>query len=132
MHKRRIQERNTAQKKFVFGYLKSVKSHPTAEIVYKQVKKKLPSISQGTVYRILSNLKDKGEVQVIDTKDIAHFDADISDHAHFICESCGNVYDVISECFECDILKNKKTKVGKINHYKINFYGNCKNCRNKQ
>ena len=121
-------ERSTAQKSFVFGYLKSVKTHPTAETVYKEVRKKLPSISQGTVYRVLNNFKDKGEIQVIDTKDNVHFDADISDHAHFICEQCGNVFDVIEECSKCGILKNKKTKVGKINHYKINFYGKCKNC----
>ena len=122
-------ERMTAQKSFVFGYLKSVKTHPSAEIVYKEVRKKLPNISQGTVYRVLNNFKDKGEIQVIEAKDVTHFDADISDHAHFICESCGNVFDVISECSECGLLKNKKTKVGLIKNYTINFYGNCKNCR---
>lgn len=124
-------ERMTAQKSFIFSYLKSVKSHPSAEVVYKEVKKKLPNISQGTVYRVLNNLKDKGEVQVIDTKNIVHFDADISDHAHFICEKCGNVFDVIDECTKCGVLKSKRTKVGKINKYKINFYGECKNCKRK-
>ncbi|MDP1852893.1 MAG: transcriptional repressor, partial [Candidatus Omnitrophota bacterium] len=76
-----------------------------------------------------NNFKEKGEIIAIDTKDNEHFDADISDHAHFICEECGNVFDVISECSECGILKNKKTKVGSIKHYNINFYGICKNCR---
>jgi len=136
-------ERMTAQKSFIFGYLKSVKNHPSAEAVYKEVKKKLPNISQGTVYRVLNNFKKKGEIQVIDTKDNVHFDADISDHAHFICEKCGNVFDVMNECSECGILKkesvafapydsaelSKKTKVGSINSYKINFYGVCKNCK---
>ena len=122
-------ERMTAQKSFIFGYLKSVKSHPSAEIVYKEVKKKLPNISQGTVYRVLNNFKEKGEIRAIDTKDTLHFDANISDHAHFICEECGKVFDVIDECSKCGILKNKKAKVGKIKHYKINFYGSCKNCR---
>ncbi len=121
-------ERNTAQKSFIFGYLKSVKTHPTAETVYKEVRKKLPSISQGTVYRVLNTFKDKGEIQVIDTKNNVHFDADISDHAHFICENCGNVYDVIDECSKCGILKSKKVKVGKINKYQIKFYGKCRNC----
>ncbi len=121
-------ERTTAQKSFIFGYLKSVKSHPTAEAIYREVKKKLPNISQGTIYRVLNNFKDKGQIQAIDTKDTIHFDADISDHAHFICEECGNVYDVITECSECGILKTKKTKVGKINKYQIKFYGTCKKC----
>ena len=109
--------------------LKSVKCHPTAETVYGEVKKKLPTISQGTVYRVLNNFKEKGDIQAIDTKDTVHFDADVSDHAHFICEKCGNVYDVMDECSKCGILKNRKTKVGKINSYKINFYGICRNCK---
>ena len=124
-----IKERMTAQKSFIYNYLKSVKTHPSAEVVYKEVRKKLPNISQGTVYRVLNNFKEKGEIISIDTKDTIHFDADISDHAHFICEECGNVFDVIAECSKCGVLKNKKTKVGKINHYKINFYGICGACK---
>ena len=127
--KKALKERRTAQKRFVFDYLKSVKNHPTAETVFEKVRKKLPNISQGTVYRILNNFKEKGKAQVINTKDTAHFDADVSNHAHFICEKCGNVYDVICECSKCGILKNKKTKVGKIIKYKIQFYGICKKCR---
>lgn len=121
-------ERNTAQKSFILNYLMSVKTHPTAETVYKEVKRKLPNISQGTVYRVLNNFKNKGEVQIIETKDIVHFDADTSDHAHFICEKCGNVYDVMNECAGCNILKSRKIKVGKINSYQIKFYGKCKKC----
>ena len=124
-------ERLTAQKSFIFYYLMGVKTHPTAETVYAEVKKKLPNISQGTVYRVLNNFKEKGKIQAIDTKDNVHFDADISDHAHFICDECGNVFDVIDECAKCGILKSKKTKVGKINRFKVSFYGVCKNC-NKQ
>jgi len=129
MQKTSKKERMTAQKSFIFGYLKSVKTHPSAETVYKEVKKKIPSISQGTVYRVLNNFKDKGEILAIDTKDNVHFDADISDHAHFICNECGNVFDVISECSKCNILRNKKTKVGRINGYQIKFYGICNKCK---
>ena len=129
-------QRNTAQKSNILDYLKSVKCHPTAEKIYEEVQRKLPTISQGTVYRVLNNLKDKGQVLAIDTKDNVHFDGDISDHAHFICEKCGNVYDVMSECSECGILKNKsagwRTKVGVINSYKINFYGTCNKCRSRK
>jgi len=124
-------ERQTSQKKFIFDYLKGVKTHPTAEVVYKEVRKKLPTISQGTIYRVLNNFKKKGDIQTIETKDNIHFDADISNHAHFICEACGRVYDVYEECSKCGILKNKKTKVGKINKYQIKFYGICTKCKRK-
>lgn len=122
-------ERTTSQKKMILGYLKSVKTHPSAEIVYGQVKKKLPQISRGTVYRILNNLKDKNEIQAITTKELTYFDGDISDHAHFICTNCNRIYDIFDECSKCGILKSKRTKVGKIKNYKIQFYGKCKKCR---
>jgi len=124
------EERETVQKKAIIEYLKGVKTHPTAEAVLEQVQKKIPCISQGTVYRVLKSFEEKGEIQVIDTKNAVHFDGDISDHAHFICEKCGQVFDVANECFKCGILRNKKTKVGNIKKFKINFYGTCHNCKN--
>jgi len=121
-------ERETSQKKIVFDYLKSVTTHPSANAVYSAVRKKLPHISRGTVYRILNNLRKKGEVQAISTKDKTFFDGDVSDHAHFICANCGKIYDVFDECSRCGILKKRKLKVGKIKTYKVQFYGTCRKC----
>lgn len=124
-----VQERQTMQKLIILGYLRGVKTHPSADIVYKEVKKKLPSISQATVYRVLNNFEKKGEIQAISTKDNVHFDGDISDHAHFVCEKCGKVYDVMNECAGCGILNKKRVKAGVIKSYKINFYGICNVCK---
>lgn len=125
------EERITSQKKIILDYLQNVKTHPSAEEVYLEVRKKLPRISQGTVYRILSNLREKDKAQIIPVKGIAHFDGDISSHAHFICQKCNKIFDIFCVCSKCSILKNKKTKVGKIKNYEIYFYGNCEYCRKK-
>ena len=55
-------EKITSQKQVIIDYLKSTTSHPTTKEVYSGVRKKLPRISKGTVYRILTSLKEKGEV----------------------------------------------------------------------
>lgn len=122
-------ERITSQKQVILDYLKDIKTHPTAEVVYSAVKKKLPRISHATVYRILNNIKDKGNAQAIPVKGVCHFDGDTSPHAHFICESCQNVFDVFDVCSKCNILNKKKLKVGKVNYYKIYFYGKCNKCK---
>jgi len=122
------QERLTSQKQIITDYLMSVKTHPTAEQVYLAVRKKLPRISQGTVYRILNGFEEKGLVQTIPAEGKTHFDGDISSHTHFICEKCSNVYDVFDTCSKCKKLENKKTKVGKIKNFKIYLYGICKKC----
>ncbi len=136
-------EKITSQRKIISDYLKNTFSHPKAEDVYLEVRRKLPQISLGTVYRILNLLKNKGEVREI-LYEVNHYDANLSPHSHFICEGCKKIFDI-----ETPNLKkiNKKTngksqkylkqilgdfsKVGKINHYQIYFYGKCKNCVKK-
>lgn len=124
-------ERLTSQKQIILDYLKSVKTHPSAEKVYLSVKKKLPRISRSTVYRILNNLREKDKAQVIPVKGIAHFDGDTSSHAHFICVKCHRVFDIFDVCRECAVIRRKRTGVGKIINYKIYFYGLCKYCARK-
>ncbi len=122
--KKSKKERITSQKKIILGYLKSAKTHPSAEIVFKEVRKKLPRISLGTIYRILKNLKEKGEILEIPS-DISRYDGNISAHSHFFCQSCGKIFDVFDKA---PILKVGKLKVGKIKSYQVYFYGKCKNC----
>lgn len=125
-------ERQTVHKQFILDYLKKVKTHPSAEIVYRDIKKKIPNISQGTVYRILNGLKEKGEIISIETKDVTFYDGDISPHAHFICRCCRKVYDIFDVCSGCTTLKNKKTKVGKVEKFIIQFFGTCTCCSSEQ
>ncbi|MBD3208135.1 MAG: transcriptional repressor [Candidatus Nealsonbacteria bacterium] len=120
-------ERLTSQKKIILDYLKSTKNHPSADVVYKEVKKKLPRISKGTVYRILNNLKEKGKVIEIPLKPSCRYDGDTSFHAHFFCEDCGEVFDVDKKFIKSS--QAEKITVGKVKHYLISFYGICKNCQ---
>ncbi len=121
-------ERTTSQKKIIFDFLLNTKIHPCAEEVYCFAKKKLPSISKGTVYRILGDFKEKGKIKEIPMSK-SRYDGDTSSHAHFICNNCNKVFDIIDSCKNCQTLKNKKIKVGEINNYQLYFYGKCKFCK---
>lgn len=118
-------QRNTSQKKVVMEYLREVKIHPTADIVYAEVKKRMPSISRSTVYRILSNFKDNGDIHEIKS-DVSHYDAHLHNHAHFVCKKCGGVHDMFN--FPDDFSFNTNTKIGKIDNYQVYFYGVCRDC----
>jgi len=120
-------ERLTSQKKIILEYLKSVKTHPSAEKIYLETKKRLPQISRGTVYRILNRAREKGEIRELPCKTCSHFDGDISQHTHFLCEKCGKIYDIFEKI---KIPSAKKVEsLGKINNYQLCFYGICKNCK---
>jgi Fe2+ or Zn2+ uptake regulation protein len=115
-------ERKTNQKKAIMDFLNKNTSHPTAEEVYESVKKKIPNISLGTVYRELKNLKNKRKIRAIEGEK-KRFDYNTSNHAHFKCVGCGRVYDVI---YDVDY---KKVKGFDINYHELIFYGICKNCK---
>ena len=66
------------QREAIKSFLKTRKDHPTAETVYKNVRKEYPNISLGTVYRNLTLLSEKRENNKLSFNDGAdHFDADL-------------------------------------------------------
>ena len=119
-------ERQTKQKKIVEEYLSSVCCHPSAEKVYENVKKDLPSISKATVYRILRNFKKKGKIQEIPT-DISRWDYRDEPHPHFICNKCDKIIDIE---MECKLPSADELSVGEVNTCRIVFCGVCKSCKN--
>jgi len=91
----RPRTRETKQRRVVYETIKNTYSHPTADWIFEQVRDTLPKVSLGTVYRNLGVLKDEGLVREIYGNDRrAHYDADISHHAHFICDVCDRIVDV--------------------------------------
>ena len=72
--------------------------HPTADMVYESVRKEIPNISLGTVYRNLHFLADHNELKVIHAGDgKEHFDARTTNHSHFVCDECGSVIDLVMD-----------------------------------
>jgi len=120
-------QRITKQQQVIHNYLKSVKTHPDVNTIYKEVRKRLPNISKGTVYRNLEQLKINGHVTEIFQNNIS-YDGDTSSHAHLICQQCKKILDV----FEFTKIKLKNIKAGKINKYQLLFYGTCNQCQNRK
>ena len=103
--------------------------HPTADMVYSDIRKIYPNISLGTVYRNLSLLSELGEIRKLVTSDGAvRFDADTSPHNHFTCRRCGAVLDL--DMGDISHLKSRASQNfdGVIENYSVNFYGICGRC----
>ena len=126
--KHRPRTRETKQRRVVYDTIKNTFSHPTADWVFEQVRHTMPKVSLGTVYRNLGVLKGEGLVQEIYGNDRrAHYDADISPHAHFICESCDQIIDVRN--VKTIDWKTLKDLVGcEVDDQKVVFTGRCAGC----
>lgn len=128
MGKARGQARNTKQLQVVWEAVKHDKSHPTADQVYDRVRKKLPNISLGTVYRNLQKLVADNKLQVLMRGRSQHFDPLVELHQHFICERCDRVYDVLIDDAR-DIKPVKLPHEGfRVTSHQLAFYGTCKHC----
>lgn len=113
--------------------LRSTHSHPTASWIYEQVRKEIPDVSLGTVYRNLNLLRDKGEILQLDfLRPLSRFDGRTDPHHHFVCNGCRNIFD-LDEPLNTqlnDIVANK-TGFEVFSHH-IEFEGLCPNCRKLQ
>lgn len=93
--------RNTVQQKVIAEQLEQLGNHPTADEVYRAVRRQLPSISKATVYRTLNKLVASGEATCVVTGAGAErFDHRTDDHCHVTCVKCGKVEDVSFSAFD--------------------------------
>lgn len=119
----------TKQKELILNIIHRSMNHPTAEDIYIEAKKIMPSISQGTVYRNLNLLVESNEVRRItglDSKE--HYDKSLIPHEHFICQKCGKIEDV----FDMDIISYLKKNTNKrINSYELIVKGYCSLCNER-
>ena len=120
------------QRQMIYNFLMTRKDHPTADVVYRNVREEFPNISLGTVYRNLTLLADMGEIQRLQVGDgVDHFDADTSKHCHFICSNCSAVTDMQLDCLEELLIKAQQTFDARIDRQSTCFYGVCGSCLDK-
>jgi Fur family peroxide stress response transcriptional regulator len=121
--------RKSRQRDAVLRVLMSTKSHPTAEWLYQEVRKEIPNISLGTVYRNLRLMKEQGEILELEqTGTFRRFDGNSSNHYHFRCDSCGRVFD-IDEPLIAGIDQRVEENTGfMVSYHRLEFRGLCRDC----
>jgi Fur family peroxide stress response transcriptional regulator len=122
--------RKTKQREAILKVLTGTTSHPTADWIYNEVRREIPNISLGTVYRNLKLLRECGEILEIDLgSTFSRFDGNPANHYHFRCEKCRRVFD-IDEPVDEKINERIARKTGfKISHHWLEFRGLCKGCQ---
>ena len=112
----------------IYNYLYNTKAHPSAEMIYNDLKIVLPKLSLKTVYTNLRFFEEHGKVvRVANVNGSDRYDANCEEHVHLVCDECGAVIDVM----DADIRKAKKAcQVGqaKIKSIQIVLHGTCETC----
>ena len=121
--------RLTPQRQVILEELAKVTSHPTANEVYDMVRKRLPRIGLGTVYRNLELMADNGLILKLEVGGSQkRFDAATNLHYHIRCSCCGRVDDIEMETMpELDALASGASDYQVLGHH-IEFSGLCRPC----
>lgn len=121
--------RLTPQRKVILEELRSTSTHPTADEVYDLVRKRLPHVSLGTIYRNLDFLHSQGLVRKLDkVGPQMRFDAFTDPHLHVGCVRCGRVSDLPAEAATV-VLKVPGDTQFEVQGHWLEFFGLCPDCR---
>ena len=124
-----IQRKYSRQREAILENLKCRTDHPTADMVYTDIRQLYPNISLGTVYRNLSLLSEDKKIQKLVHDDgVIRFDYNMNAHDHFVCRNCGDVSDVFD--LDTESLKSSASEktTGQIDRCVVTFYGMCDIC----
>lgn len=121
--------KHSRQRDAIRDNLRSRCDHPTAEMIFTDIRLRYPKISLGTVYRNLSLLTELGEIRHLPLEDGAdRYDGKMEPHSHFICRVCGNIQDLppVDNALLKESIKGKFD--GIIESSKVRFTGLCAAC----
>jgi Fur family ferric uptake transcriptional regulator len=122
--------RQTDARRIILEEIMNLDSHPTADEVYEIVRKRLPKISLGTIYRNLEILSGKGLIQKLEVGGSQRrFDGNTGNHYHLRCLECGRVIDLTTNPSK-EIEKNiPQLADWEILSHRLELIGICLSCK---
>ncbi len=122
--------RLTTQRQIILEELGKVTSHPTANEVYDMVRKRLPRIGLGTVYRNLELMAESGIILKLEVGGSQkRFDATTESHYHIRCTRCDRVDDIdIPVQYHINEHADRASSYEVLGHH-IEFSGICDDCQ---
>lgn len=123
--------RITESRKAIISYMIHSVDHPSAEMIYRDLKPKFPNLSLATVYNNIRFLVDEGFVSEIkpSNDNTTYFDFMGHKHLNVVCEQCGNITDFMDIDFS--LIQKEAAEQTNYNITKTQFliYGICPECQ---
>ena len=121
----------TPQRVAIYKELLKLDTHPTADSIYKIVKREYPNISFDTVNRTLLTFAEIGIVDIVEIFGGAkRFDPKVTTHHHLHCIRCGNVFDFYCRAYDNLIVPEEVREQFQVVSKRVVLKGVCKTCRN--
>jgi Fur family peroxide stress response transcriptional regulator len=122
----------TPQRSLIFDELSKATDHPTADAIYKRVRKTLLNISFDTVYRTLLSFTELGIVNLVEgTGEHKRFEPNLHQHHHFRCIKCYTLYDFENDAYDNIVVPESVRRHGVIINKRVMLEGICSKCKGK-
>lgn len=126
-------QRMTRQRAVILEELRGMPHHPTADELYEAVRRRLPRVSLGTIYRNLDLLARGGAIRKLDMGGSqSRFDGETHDHCHVRCVGCGRIDDVPGRPIERIAMPERSANAYRIMGYRLEFDGLCPDCAEEE
>ena len=122
--------RMTQQREVILEEVRNTRTHPTADEIYEKVKKRLPHISMGTVYRNLDILASCGLIRKLEWAGTQkRYDGELKAHYHIRCLNCSRIEDIHIEPLSAIEETFRESSDYEIMGYRLEIMGLCSRCK---
>ena len=122
----------TPQRTAIYQELLKAKDHPSADVIYKRIAKKIPNISFDTVNRTLLTFSKIGIANVVEGYgQPKRYDPDMDTHHHFRCIQCNNIIDFHNKAYDNIAVPEEINKQFTVINKKVVLEGLCSKCRRR-
>lgn len=122
----------TPQRVAIYTELIQTSEHPSAERLYRRVKRIFPHISLDTVNRTLLTLSQIGVVFIIEgSGDPKRYDGNLENHQHFKCLKCRRIFDFHHKEFDNIKVPAEIGKKFLVTRKSVYLEGLCDLCKRK-
>ena len=120
-------QRFSHQRERIYQTVLERRDHPTAEMVYQQLKPEMPRLSLGTVYRNLQQMAREGRLAEVDGP-VTRFDAVTRPHTHLQCRFCGALMDLEAMPYDEALDRAAAAQGYQVTGHSLVFTGACPRC----
>jgi Fur family peroxide stress response transcriptional regulator len=119
----------TRQRLEIFGEVAASIEHPDAEMVFRAVQVRMPTVSLDTVYRTLWLLSDLGLISRLGPRrESVRYDANLARHHHYVCLRCGLTRDFESPALDAVRIPAAVRDLGSVVTTQVEVRGLCATC----
>jgi Fur family peroxide stress response transcriptional regulator len=124
----------THQRRVIYETVMSLHGHPSPELIYDAVRKKIPSISLATVYKNIRTFLESGMLREVSMHHGSlRVEPNESEHYHLVCLRCRQITDLAPDSVEVRPLAKRRSFRGfQVTRISVDVLGVCAACAAKE